>query len=118
MFAGEKQVEICQARFKEGISPCFHYGGEDDLGEIREDLEANGKVWGGSCRRLSLSMVLTQSRVLAGLNHAVLLSKYLDFLPFASKQSLDCACFSTESGEQFSTTQICTGGCTAAESRL
>lgn len=40
------------------------------------------------------------------------------FLLFASKQSLDCACFSTESGEQFSTTQICTGGCTAAQSRL
>lgn len=44
--AGERQVEICQARFKEGTSPCFRYKGEDDLEEIREGLEANGKAWG------------------------------------------------------------------------
>lgn len=46
----------------------------------------------------------------------VCLSKYLDFLLFASKQSK--ACFSTESGKQFSTTQICMGECTAAQSGL
>lgn len=45
MSAGERQVEVCQARFKEGTSPCFRCGGEGDLGEIREDLEANGRGW-------------------------------------------------------------------------
>lgn len=44
------------------------------------------------------------------------LSKYLDIRLFASKQSESC--FSTEAGEQLATTQICTGRCTAAESRL
>lgn len=46
----------------------------------------------------------------------VFLSKYLDFPLFASKQSETC--FSTEAGGQLATTQICTGRCTAAESRL
>lgn len=45
MSAGEGQVEICQARFKEGTSPCFHSGEEGDLGQIREDLEASGRVY-------------------------------------------------------------------------
>lgn len=52
MSAGEGQVEICQACFKEGTSPCFRSGEEGDLGEIREDLEASGRVYGagaGGC---------------------------------------------------------------------
>lgn len=46
MSAGERQVEICQARFKEAHLPVSAMWGEGDLGEIREDLEANGRVWG------------------------------------------------------------------------
>ena len=45
-----------------------------------------------------------------------LLSKYLDFLLFVSKQSESY--FSTEAGEQLATAQICTGRRTAVESRL
>lgn len=88
-------------------SPYFLYEGEDDLGEIREDLEAHGKVWGGGAGRCSCPWCWHRAGYWQGWTMQ-LLSKYLDFLLFASKQSK--ACFSTELEEQFSTTQICTGG--------